>query len=47
MLGSKMGQQDTLCILKCRCDYVLPPLLSTVHMAINADLLALGSTVFT
>ena len=26
MLGSKNGQQGTLCIRKYRCDYVFPPL---------------------
>ena len=31
---------------KYRTDYVLPPLPSTVHMAMNADLLAPGSSVF-
>ena len=36
----------TLCIRKCWCDYVLPPLLSTGHMAMNADLLAPSSNVF-
>ena len=42
----KSGQQSTLCIRKYWCDYVLLPLLSTVHMAVNADLLAPGSNVF-
>ena len=28
------------------CRYVLPPVLSTVHKAMNADLLAPGSNVF-
>ena len=46
LLGSKSGQQGTLCIQKYRCDYVLLPLLSTVHMAMNADLLVPGSNVF-
>ena len=46
MLGSKSGQQGTLHIRKYRCDYVLPPLLSTVHMAMNIDLLELGSDFF-
>ena len=36
----KSGQQGTLCIQKYRCDYVLPPLLSPGHLAMNADLLA-------
>ena len=39
MLGSKSGQQGTLCIRKYQPDYVLPLLPSTVHMAMNADLL--------
>ena len=46
MSGCKSGQQGTLCIRKYRCDYVLPPLLSTGHMAMNADLLVPGSNVF-
>ena len=51
ILGSKSGQQGTLFVRKYGCDYVLPPLLSTVHMAMNADLLAPdllapGSNVF-
>ena len=46
MAGCKSGQQGTLCIQKYRCDYVLPPLLSTGHMALNAEFLALGSIVF-
>ena len=46
MLGSKNGLQGTLCIQKSWCDEILPPLLSAVHMAMNAGLLALGSDVF-
>ena len=46
LLCCESGQQGTLCIRKYRCDCVLPPLLSTGHMAMNADLLAPGSTVF-
>ena len=46
MSGCKSGQQGTLCIRKYRCDYVLPPLLSTCHMALNAEFLAPGSTIF-
>ena len=45
-LGCKSGQQGTLCIRKYPCNYVLPPLLSKGHMAMNADLLAPGNTVF-
>ena len=45
MSGCKSGQQGTLCIRKYQCDYVLPPLLSTGHMAMSADHLAPGSTV--
>ena len=37
-VGCKSGQQGTLCIRKYQCDCVLPPLLSTEHMAMNADL---------
>ena len=46
MSRCRSGQQGTLCIRKYRCDYVLPPLLSTGQMAMNADLLAPGSKVF-
>ena len=46
MLGSKNGQHGTLCIRKHQCDYILPLLLSIVHMATNADFLVLGSNVF-
>ena len=35
MSGCKSGQQGTLCIRKYRCDYVLPLLLSTGHIAMN------------
>ena len=45
MSGCKSGQQGTLCIQKYWCDYVLPPLLSTGHMPINADPLALDANV--
>ena len=46
MSGCKSGQRGALCIRKYQCDYVLPPLLSTGHMAMNVDLLAPGSNVF-
>ena len=46
MSRCRSGQQGTLCIRKYRCDDVLPPLLSTGQMAMNADLLAPGSKVF-
>ena len=38
----------TLCLIRnYRCDYVLPPLLFGVHMAMNADLLRRAVMSFT
>ena len=45
-VGSKSGRQGTLSIEKYRCDYLLPPFLSSVHMAMNANLFAPGNNAF-
>ena len=46
-VGCKSGQQGTVCIRKYWCDYGLPPLLSTGHMALNAEFWRRAALSFT